>query len=136
MGQFPYQCPKCQGGYSRCGRPEEHLLITDPDNREVRWCEGGQFCWEDPLVMTIRGTNGKTYYLAGRYTGYGNVKMDKITIHSLEFEKHFKIWGDVDYIAQNFICQSCFEKTYDDESLSSLNQIINYIPIWTNMDSR
>ena len=62
MGQFPYYCESCGGAYSRCA------LRDQGDRGHIR-CEGGQFCWEDNVVLYV---NGKKYDNCS-YSGYGEV---------------------------------------------------------------
>lgn len=146
MGQFPYECSKCGGGYKRCGQQEEHVEL-DCDERQVYWCDGGQFCWEDDLVAQIEGTDGETYYIPGTYTGYGYAEfvqdlprseMTKgqetpkpLDIYSMEFQEFFDGWGSVKLVAKAFICRSCFEKHLEDidgVTLNKLSDITNLIP--------
>jgi len=132
MGCFPYACPICGGGYIRCGKQCEHVEIDDDD--EVYLCPGGQFCWDDNLIVKIKGINGQTYYLKGIYVGYGYVEIEEndksLKIYSSEFSEYFSCWGSVTYIAESFICERCFCKSGMDDKikLSKLKDIINFIP--------
>lgn len=147
MGCFPYECVKCGGGYKRCGNQKEHAKINY-DEKAIYWCDGGQFCWENSLIIQIEGTDGKTYYISGIYSGYGyaefypndiNLKkaqaiLSRVHIHSQEFQEYFDDWGNVDLVAKSFICQSCFERHQDEgdnkELLIKFEEIKNLIPTY------
>ena len=60
---FPYTCEECGGSYMRCGY----------DKCVTKNCSGGQFCYEDNVVILV---NGKRY--DGVYDGYGQVYVSSI----------------------------------------------------------
>lgn len=97
MGMFPYMCECCGGAYKRCGYKN---CKND--------CSGGQFCYEDNVVIFV---NGKKFN--GIYDGYGRVKTDDGTIYiPSEFNEFIDSWGiNLTYDAQNtkviIYCKSC-----------------------------
>lgn len=70
MGMFPYECPLCGGGESRCANIHrdgdgDPLVRSDfPSEKKYRFycakqrllypCIHGQFCWEDKCVFVAR----------------------------------------------------------------------------------
>jgi hypothetical protein len=98
MGCFPYTCKKCGGADKRCGTKHEPYELG---------CDGGQFCWEDTVVVTVNGIHYR-----GTYTGYGSAHLTispNIEVHSREFEEYFKGWGTVMYACDAITCASCFD---------------------------
>lgn len=78
MGQFCYECTKCGGGKY-------------------------QFDWEDYVVFFYNND-----YRIGIYSGYGYVIYGNIKVYSMEFQKYFNFWGDIENTAPEFICLKCF----------------------------
>lgn len=96
---FPYTCEKCGGAYVRCGY----------DKCKIKNCSGGQFCYEDNVVILV---NGKKY--DGVYDGYGQVYVGKETIYiPTEFNEHIDSWRvKLEYNPEKtkvtIYCKSCF----------------------------
>jgi hypothetical protein len=103
MGIFPYTCELCGGGYQRCALSE-----IDEEHHD---CEGGQFCYEEDVVILV---NGKKF--DGVYNGYGEVEVTDGTIYvPSEFAEYIDGWGtrltyDRDTTRVEIYCQSCFHK--------------------------
>lgn len=123
MGQFPYECPTCGGGYKRCGT--DHSFSSEDDEE----CEGGQFCWNENVIIEIN-FNGKKIYLKGcKYTGYGNVILpdhEKFLVHSNEFSEYFIHWNHnypISY-CNKFYCEDCLPYDKEAITLKELNQCI------------
>lgn len=135
MGQFPYQCYSCGGGYNRCGfcTEEKCHRCDDPEESNVcasghEKCEGGQFCWEENVVIVPfkhqKYINFKISEkkLEGKYEGYGivNVKdYPNLDFIPVEFEEFINDWytgfnipeGKV-VLVKRIYCESCYDKTF------------------------
>ncbi len=125
MGQFPYECVKCGGGFIRCGAK------CDPADKE-NGCggEGGQFCWEDTVVCIVEKfiiydktdkkfethqyifNKIKNCPMTCTYTGYGNVLIhtfneanNPYTIEVAESEDDV---DEVNPFIGRFWCASCY----------------------------
>lgn len=97
MGQFPYECKVCGGGYKRCGNQDKgdrriEFNMDGPcgagnesgnesvGDESCTECEGGQFCWEEACVIIY---NGNPIY--GFYDGYGRVQCEtKMTTEDIK----------------------------------------------------
>lgn len=95
---FPYTCEYCGGAYERCGQ-------NDHEN-----CDGGQFCWEDDVVIFVDGER-----FDGIYNGYGQVETSDGTIYiPSEFNEFIDGWGlDLNYDPEEIevviYCKSCYK---------------------------
>jgi hypothetical protein len=98
MGMFPYTCGTCSGAYKRCG-------YKNCEND----CPGGQFCYEDDVVIFVNGNK-----FTGVYNGYGQVETDNGTIYiPSEFDEFIEGWGTkLTYDPKNtkviIYCKSCY----------------------------
>ena len=81
------------------------------------YCPGGQFCYEDEVVITIKDTSKLSdklkkkldeikFPLRGTYTGYGSVKVKGIDI--FEFVEDSDDETDSNVVGVNIFCKSCF----------------------------
>jgi hypothetical protein len=100
MGIFPYKCECCGGAYRRCCYKN-----CRKDN-----CSGGQFCYEDDVVIFVDGEK-----FTGVYDGYGQVETDDGAIYiPSEFNEYIDGWGCVNltYDPENtnviIYCKSCY----------------------------
>lgn len=95
MGMFPYTCGYCGGAYERCGVNKD--------------CEGGQFCWEDDVIILV---NGKRF--EGVYDGYGQVEtLDHEIYIPSEFNEFIEEWDlnltyDPEETQVDIYCRSCY----------------------------
>jgi hypothetical protein len=93
MGQFPYECAVCGGGYKRCGNQYDNRKISfnmskdgtgcnDCDGIPDYECKGGQFCWEEKCVIIY---NDKPVF--GFYSGYGYLQ-EEVPITDKDIEEY------------------------------------------------
>lgn len=90
MGQFPYECKLCGGGYKRCGNMDGTRRIDfnrckgcgNDSEDEYYQCEGGQFCWEETCVVVYEGKP-----IHGFYDAYGRV-MVEIPMNDEDIKKY------------------------------------------------
>lgn len=104
MGYFPYNCQICGGAYNRCGYSKH------------KNCPGGQFCFEEKVVVNI---NNKIIKKC-KYDGYGRIfdSDDKLYIPNdlLEFFSDYEKnlleynWKE-SYVV--VYCASCYKKRYN-----------------------
>ena len=134
---FPYECSKCGGGYKRCGGGEggtdSHDYEYCEECEEIKdncnckniyftkcYCEGGQFCWEQNVMVNVNGKWNK-----GIYEGYGyviinaseNRKLYDDTkgekVFPLCFSKYWEYWDETSgenafLVATEIYCLSCY----------------------------
>lgn len=99
MGLFPYTCEACGGGYERCG-------VVEHKN-----CSGGQFCYEDNVVIFVNEER-----FDGVYNGYGQVETSDHDIYiPSEFNEFIDDWNieltyDPKQTCVMIYCRGCFEK--------------------------
>ena len=143
MGQFPYECAKCGGGYERCAFCTENKchrcddLDNDPEacKNGHEECEGGQFCWEDDVMIIIdknqpyvknppsenqrfSSEQASEEVLHGSYGGYGIIKVEnypQFDFFSMDSDlsvedlyKPHESKNKVIIISQIF-CKSCYD---------------------------
>ena len=103
MGMFPYTCEVCGGAESKCGKGgvycsdcgyhEEDGHGKDGHESGCKGsfekCEGGQFCYQDSVVILVIDT-GKVKH--GFYDEYGGVDVynDPVKYIPIEFERYFR----------------------------------------------
>ena len=124
MGQFPYVCARCGGGYERCA-------LRDTNGQEAHEdCDGGQFCWEDEVMCeTIRvvigdgssedkprderycdfvATFDRGMMFEARYMGYGNFEADALPDYVIYGEHEVDSATEANYIVVRVWCRSCY----------------------------
>ncbi|MDD4930659.1 MAG: hypothetical protein PHG66_00700 [Candidatus Colwellbacteria bacterium] len=122
MGQHPYECSLCGGGYTRCGKQPGQENEDGPC--EVG-CEGDQFCWEENVVAVILNGPKTGTWFKGKYKGYGEVHpADETDWRYIDGE----FWADVDpkkSWAVQIFCSSCAEgKDLDTLALDTLKTAV------------
>ena len=132
MGIFPYNCGICGGAYSRCGQLDKHKQEYEECNEEEKqeylkdyhyeirdgelYCPGGQFCFEDAVVITVKDTRNLSsklrkklskirFPLKGIYTGYGSVSIKDLD--DFDFIEDEDETGE-NVVIVNIFCKSCY----------------------------
>jgi len=123
MGQFPYSCEICGGGYDRCA-------LRDMCGQEAHEdCEGGQFCWEDEVICElVRVVIGDTaaedaakyrdlkeefdrgLIFDARYMGYGNFESEALPDIIIYSETEIDSATEANYLIVKVRCVSCYRK--------------------------
>jgi hypothetical protein len=111
MGQHPYECSLCGGGYQRCGRQAGQENEDGPC--EEAECKGDQFCWEENVVVVLlNGPNAGKWFEA-KYKGYGEVHpLDQLPDPEGWRYVDAEFWADVEpekSWAVQIFCRSCVE---------------------------
>jgi hypothetical protein len=76
MGMFPYECNKCRGTYNSCGRKDPQCFYKG---------NGGQFCWEEELLLLLLPNKGfldQMKIIESTYDGYGRIYLSEENILS------------------------------------------------------